>query len=760
MKKLGILILCAISFKNYAQTGVGIGTTTPNTNAMLDVDATNKGLLIPRVNLVTLTSNSLAAFGISATPVTSLLVYNTTASVLPSTIFQTGFYFWDGANWVKLNTGATSSATTGWTLTGNSGTTASSFIGTTDDNDIFFKRNNAHAGRINSLAGNTSFGLNALHLAGTGAANTAFGAYNLQANTSGYGNTSVGTYALAGNTSGFFNSALGNNALITNTSGNFNAALGVDALASNTTGNSNTANGFKSLQKNTTGKENTAVGDFALYQNTIGNGNVAVGSSANENNTTGFSNVAIGQYALVSNTTGSNLVAIGDSALYNNNQSVSFPGFLPGSENVAIGSKALYANTAGRNNTALGYNALMIADANDNLAIGHKAMSNGLGGNNTAVGNSALQYNNGIFNTAIGAEVLGLNTNGGYNTSLGDRGLYNNTIGSRNTAIGVGSLLTNTRGNYNTAIGANANVRDTNFVNATAIGALARVDCSNCLVLGSKNTINGATSDVNVGIGTTEPQKKLHIVSNGEAMRIEGTNPWIGFAEPASNYNGYLYQTATNFILGTISSSTKNIQLSPKGIPALTVISSGNIGIGTTNPNQKFTIYQPIGIGLSQEGGSGGTGPQIGFYTNANGAFLQTHNDYDMWFATNNGSANMVLQKTTGNVGIGTINPGEKLSVNGRIRSKEVLVQSTGWPDFVFDEKYELPTLKDVEKFITTNKHLPNIPPAIDIETNGQNLGDIQKSLLQKVEELTLYIIEQNKRIEKLEAERLATIKK
>ena len=114
-----------------------------------------------------------------------------------------------------------------------------------------------------------------------------------------------------------------------------------------------------------------------------------------------------------------------------------------------------------------------------------------------------------------------------------------------------------------------------------------------------------------------------------------------------------------------------------------------------------------------------------------------------------------------GNVGIGTLSPGAyKLAVNGNIRSKEVTVETDNWPDFVFDKKYNLPSLKNVEAFISEHNHLPNIPSAKEIETNGLQLGDVQKKMMQKIEELTLYIIEQNKRIEKLEAEKLQSTNK
>ena len=107
----------------------------------------------------------------------------------------------------------------------------------------------------------------------------------------------------------------------------------------------------------------------------------------------------------------------------------------------------------------------------------------------------------------------------------------------------------------------------------------------------------------------------------------------------------------------------------------------------------------------------------------------------------------------TGNVGIGTTAvSGARLSVEGIIRARRVLVNNT-WADYVFEANYQLMPLVDLETYITTKKHLPNVPTAQDVEKNGVDLGEINKILVEKVEELTLYIIALNKRMEQLEAE-------
>ena len=104
----------------------------------------------------------------------------------------------------------------------------------------------------------------------------------------------------------------------------------------------------------------------------------------------------------------------------------------------------------------------------------------------------------------------------------------------------------------------------------------------------------------------------------------------------------------------------------------------------------------------------------------------------------------------TGNVGIGTTNPQSELAVNGTITTKEVVVTESGWADFVFQDDYELPTLENVESYILENKRLPGIPSANDVKIKGIAVSDILTKQMQKIEELTLYLIEQQKEIEEL----------
>lgn len=106
-----------------------------------------------------------------------------------------------------------------------------------------------------------------------------------------------------------------------------------------------------------------------------------------------------------------------------------------------------------------------------------------------------------------------------------------------------------------------------------------------------------------------------------------------------------------------------------------------------------------------------------------------------------------------GNVGIGTAKPSEKLSVNGNIVARKVTVTNNGWADFVFDNDYQLRSLQQVEKYIQQHKHLPDVPSAKNVLQNGLDLGSSQAVLLQKIEELTLYSIQQDKEITQLKAQ-------
>lgn len=99
------------------------------------------------------------------------------------------------------------------------------------------------------------------------------------------------------------------------------------------------------------------------------------------------------------------------------------------------------------------------------------------------------------------------------------------------------------------------------------------------------------------------------------------------------------------------------------------------------------------------------------------------------------------------NVGIGTATPSERLSVNGKIRAQEIKVETNNWPDYVFNAAYKPLSLSKLEAFIDQNRHLPGVPDAVSVAHNGIALGEMNKILLEKIEELTLYLIEKDKQL-------------
>lgn len=271
------LLLLSVMSASYAQ--VGIGTTSPNASAMLDITSANSGLLIPRVALT-----SAADVTTIPAPITSLLVYN-------SGFAPNGYYYFNGTIWVSLAVGSNAD----WSLTGNTGTSAATnFLGTTDDMDIVFKRFNVRAGYIGnpSIASgnkNTSFGANSLNALGTGIRNTAIGTNVMPSNTSGQFNVAIGDQSMFSNLGGNTNTVIGVGALYSNTSGSENVALGRNALTSANAAN-NTALGFATLRQNTAGTNNVAIGHQAGYNETGSNklyiemSTVANGTDSSVNN--------------------------------------------------------------------------------------------------------------------------------------------------------------------------------------------------------------------------------------------------------------------------------------------------------------------------------------------------------------------------------------------------------------------------------------------------------------------------------------------
>jgi hypothetical protein len=173
------------------------------------------------------------------------------------------------------------------------------------------------------------------------------------------------------------------------------------------------------------------------------------------------------------------------------------------------------------------------------------------------------------------------------------------------------------------------------------------------------------------------------------------------------------------------------------------------VGIGTTSPLGKLHIEtNKWSESLLTLKDSHYSPHQIyKFQIESDGLKIKQDNTINYQFKT---GGNFIVNN--GKVGIGTTTPDSKLSVNGNIHTKEVKVDLIGWSDFVFEKKYNLPTLTEVENHIKEKGHLKDIPSAKDVEKNGIFLGKMDAKLLQKIEELTLYTIQQEKEIKSLKS--------
>ncbi len=237
------------------------------------------------------------------------------------------------------------------------------------------------------------------------------------------------------------------------------------------------------------------------------------------------------------------------------------------------------------------------------------------------------------------------------------------------------------------------------------------------------------------------------------------------------------FNIASNYGSTFGSRPAKNILLNPPASAGF--FYPGNVGINTRDPSHaKLEINGRVGATVAMFGADASgvsisaNNPEIGFNYFYNGGTKTIKAGFGANFGMSPGSGDVYIGnfngirsnsdfgvisgyqycltiKQNGNVGIGTTDPSYKLSVNGNIRSKEVVVES-GWADFVFDDTYQLLPLIETENFIKANKHLPGIPAAREIQKDGLNIGEVQMKMMQKIEELTLYIIALKKEIDLL----------
>jgi len=281
----------------------------------------------------------------------------------------------------------------------------------------------------------------------------------------------------------------------------------------------------------------------------------------------------------------------------------------------------------------------------------------------------------------------------------------------------------------------------------------------------------------------------------------------LGYANPnISVYGGY--RPASTFLVNngtgglTLASATANSDvriyagnITDAGYRMVVKGTTGNVGIGSDNADARLHLFKENTVSRTSvqdllylgttHASVGYTGFGTGIvdyrrsYQNAiphainRISFIEMGNSVDdfggaITFETKRYSSGGVAPVERmridhmGNVGIGVTNPSEldaKLAVNGTIRTKKVKVTQLGWPDYVFGNGYKLRSLKELEAFIVVNKHLPEVPSEKAVAKDGLDLGEMQAILLKKIEELTLYVISQDKKIHEMQVE-ITTLKK
>jgi len=290
----------------------------------------------------------------------------------------------------------------------------------------------------------------------------------------------------------------------------------------------------------------------------------------------------------------------------------------------------------------------------------------------------------------------------------------------------------------------------------------------------------------NIGIGTTNPQNPLHLRNTSDGSDqysglrftparsvasstlahhhyqfISGfrrNGLWIG-----GGSTGNLYPRSNIFVTDNgISFGTSDGNSNPETNIHLSILNSGKVGIGTTAPTDPLTVlnngYYP---GINVKPGGQGKRATIGFgYSSTEGWILgqdlSATGVMDFYLLDISSGEKRLFVDTSGGVGVGTtsIPANYKFAVQGKAVFEEVKVElAVAWPDFVFQSDYILRPLNQLDQYIRRNHHLPHMPTAQQVAEEGIMVGEMQGKLLEKIEELTLYLIQQEHRIQQLESQ-------
>jgi hypothetical protein len=473
---------------------VGIGTITPDAKAALDISATGKGLLIPRMD-------SATRAGIGAPP-DGLMVFQTDG--------RKGFWYAMSNTWLyipdKTRAGdnlGNHTATRSLNLQGNALTGTGASIGSAVG--VGVRADGGLNLGQNTLNNNVLLGYQAGAAITTGGNNLFVGYQAGAATTTGYNSQFSGYQSGIHTTTGYQNQFNGLQSGYSNTTGSNNHFSGLQSGFSNTTGYQNQFNGFQSGYSNTTGVNSQFSGFQSGFYNTTGYQNQFTGYQSGYSNTTGSDNQFSGFQSGYSNTTGSN------------NQ---FSGFQSGNSNTTSSYNQFSGYRSGFYNTT----------GSANLFVGYRSGYSNTTGNNNQF--SGLQ--SGINNTT-----------GNTNQFNGYQSGYSNTTGSNNQFSGFQSGVNNTTGSNNWAFGYGAGPTVGNLTNAGAIGYRAQVSQSNSLVLGGTGT-----NTVRVGIGTEAPLAPFELQAGSAiSATATGTETELRLTRPGTG--GSKWNASAELALGT-----------------------------------------------------------------------------------------------------------------------------------------------------------------------------------------------------------------
>lgn len=360
--------------------------------------------------------------------------------------------------------------------------------------------------------------------------------------------------------------------------------------------------------------------------------------------------------------------------------------------------------------------------------IGNNVGAGITGGNNTAFGVSALnQTTTSTFNTAIGSNSLVGSNTGGVNTAVGSNTLNANTTGSQNAALGVNALRKNTTGSNNLAIGTYALQENLNGAGNLSVGTSS---------LG-----NLKTGMNNVAIGT---------LALGDAGFTE-----VALGAALANRNAAIgFNSSRKLRVGN-----DNLSMGSNALFNL-VTGNNNVAIGASALLNAANSSGNVAIGFAA--GQLETGSNKLYIANSSTANPLIKGEFDNKNLKVNTGA--TVSSTVGFLAVGNFDAAYTMPASNSYRLivqdgiitekvKVALKSTADWADYVFEPSYKLMSLEKVEEFVKENKHLPNVPSAEDMSKNGLDVSQTSAKLMEKIEELTLYMIEMNKEIKALKAE-------